>query len=85
MYPLKLESNMRTWQLQTAKAQLSKVIKDVITDGPQQISIHGVSRVVLITKEEYDRLTQKQLSFVEFMRESPLVDSNIRLKRDKSF
>ncbi len=75
---------MKSWQLQSAKAQLSQLIQNAIMDGPQQITVHGVTKVVVINKDEYDRLTKPALSFIEFIRQSPLVGINLKLKRDKS-
>lgn len=75
---------MKTWQLQSAKAQLSQLIQNAIKMEPQQITVHGIAKVVVLSKEEYDRLTKKQLSFLEFIFQSPLMDSRINLKRDKS-
>lgn len=75
---------MKIWQLQSAKAQLSRLIQNAIMAGPQQITIRGVPKVVVLNKEEYDRLTQKQFSFIEFIFRSPLKGLKINLKRDKS-
>jgi antitoxin Phd len=75
---------MKTWQLQSAKARLSQLIQNVIMQGPQKISIRGVPKVVILTIEEYDRLAKKQISFVEFITQSPLSKLKINLKRDKS-
>jgi len=38
----------------------------------------------LFLKEEYDRLTQANVSFVEFMLKSPLVELRLNLRRDQS-
>lgn len=75
---------MKTWQLQSAKARLSQLIQNALMLGPQQISIRGVTKVVILKKEEYDRLTKKQVPFVEFIAKSPLAGLKINLKRDKS-
>lgn len=75
---------MKTWQLQSAKAQLSQLIQNAIIDGPQQISIRGVPKVVILRKEDYDRLTKIQMPFVEFISKSPLSGLKINFKRDKS-
>lgn len=75
---------MKTWQLQSAKAQLSQLVQRVMTSGPQQISIRGEVKVVVLTKEEYNQLTQKKASFLDFIRQSPLLGLKVNLKRDKS-
>jgi prevent-host-death family protein len=75
---------MRSWQLQAAKAHLSKLVRDVMADGPQEISLRGKAAVVVISKKQYDKLIKPQSSFVVFMRRSPWVSTPIKLKRDRS-
>jgi len=48
------------------------------------ISLRGKAAVVVLSKEEYDNLTNPKLSFVDFMRQSPWVDTTLSIKRDKS-
>ncbi|MGB6976848.1 MAG: type II toxin-antitoxin system Phd/YefM family antitoxin [Gammaproteobacteria bacterium] len=75
---------MRTWQLQGAKAHLSEVVKEAILHGPQEITLRGEPAVVVISKKEYSELVKPKLSFVEFIRCSPLASSGINLERDAS-
>ena len=62
------------WQLQEAKAHFSELIRVCIDEGPQMVSVRGKEEAVVISKEDYDRLIGKKLSFVEFMNQSPLKD-----------
>ena len=48
---------MPTWQLQQAKAKLSEVIQTASTQGPQTISQRGVETAVVISIEDWKRLT----------------------------
>ena len=75
---------MKTWQLQDAKAKLSELIKQVIHSGPQGISIRGMLEVIVVSKTHYQKLFSKGPSFVELMRKSPLVGTNLNLIRDKT-
>jgi antitoxin Phd len=75
---------MATWQLQAAKAHLSQVVREAVSEGPQYITHRGKSVAVLISKTEFEQLTQPTLSFVEFIRQSPLAGLNIDFTRDKS-
>ncbi len=63
---------MQTWQMQEAKARISEVVKCAQNQGPQEITMHGKSVAVLVSRETYDRLAQGGGSLVEFMRRSPL-------------
>ena len=75
---------MKTWQLQEAKARFSEVIKAAAQQGPQEITLHGEPTAVVISKREYDKLTKPKGSFVEFLRNSPLMGVKMDLKRDDS-
>jgi prevent-host-death family protein len=75
---------MHTWQMQEAKARMSELVKRAQTQ-PQDITLHGKSVAVVISRETFDRLSQNQDSLVDFMRRSPLYGSDdIVFERDKS-
>jgi len=75
---------MRTWQMQEAKAQLSDLVKRACTQ-PQDITLHGKSVAVVVSREAFDRLSQAQGSLVEFMRHSPLYgDEKLVFEREQS-
>ena len=79
------ESGMRRqWQLQEAKARLSELVRSAATDGPQEITVHGRTAAVLLSKEDYDRLRDDKPSFVELIRSSPLVGVELDIRRDRS-
>lgn len=75
---------MQTWKLQDAKARLSEVVKDAKTLGPQTITLRGQAAVIVMSKEEYDKLVNPKPSFVDFMRHSPLAKMQLDIKRDDS-
>ncbi len=75
---------MNTWQLQKAKAQLSEVVRQAVDDGPQLITVRGEPEVVVLSKEAYDKIVHPKPSFVELIRQSPLVGLDLDLERDKS-
>ena len=75
---------MQTWQLQEAKAKLSELVKQVLSLGPQGISLRGILKVVLISKKDYEKLTGQKTSFVKLMRTSPFKGLNIDTQRNKS-
>jgi prevent-host-death family protein len=75
---------MRRWQLQTAKARLSEVVRASEESGPQEITLRGESVAVVVARADYDRLAGRKGSFVDFMRRSPLGQAGLRLRRDRS-
>ena len=74
---------MKTWQLQDAKARMSELVKRA-QRHPQAITVHGKPAAVLVSAGVYERLVRRNSSFSEFMRRSPLYQSEMELVRDKT-
>lgn len=75
---------MQTWQMQEAKARMSELVKCAQLQ-PQDITVHGKSVAVVVSREAFDRLSLAQSSLVDFMRRSPLYDADdIEFERDTS-
>jgi prevent-host-death family protein len=75
---------MQTWQMQEAKARMSEMVKRAQTQ-PQDITVHGKSVAVVVSREAFDRLSQTQDSLVDFMRRSPLYGvDDLEFERDPS-
>lgn len=75
---------MHSWQLQEAKARFSEVVKSAATEGPQEITVRGEPAAVLISADDYARLTGAKPSLVEFLRKSPLHGLDLKIERDRS-
>lgn len=76
---------MRQWALQDAKARLSEVVRLAAEHEPQEITLRGEPTVVVMSREDYDRLTQPRETLVEFMRRSPLFGAeDVEFPRDQS-
>jgi len=73
---------VKRWQLQEAKNKLSQVAEEAVAYGPQVITKRGEDAVVVISREEYDRLARPQTSLVEFLASSPLAGSGLVVGRD---
>lgn len=50
---------MRSWQLQTAKARFSELIKAVETEGPQVVSRRGIDVAVVVPLDQWRALQQR--------------------------
>jgi len=73
------------WQIQEAKARLSEVVRQAEQEGPQDITWHGRSVAVLLSRSDYERLTGSNESLVDFMQRSPLFDlDELDFNRDRS-
>jgi prevent-host-death family protein len=76
------------WQLQEAKARFSEVFRLARERGPQRVTKHGRTAVVVLQAEEYERLSRPdspQGSLVQFFADSPLAGSGIQLERRRDF
>jgi prevent-host-death family protein len=64
------------WRLQEAKAQLSKVVRDAQTHGPQRVTVHGRDAAVIVSAAEFDRMQQpvSGRDIVRALADSPLRD-----------
>jgi antitoxin Phd len=79
------EADMKQWALQDAKARLSELVRLASEHAPQEITLRGEPAVVVLSREDYDRLTKPRESFVDFMRRSPLYGADdVEFPRDKS-
>jgi antitoxin Phd len=73
------------WQLQDAKARFSEVFRLARERGPQRVTKHGRTAVVVIQAEEYERLSTsaRRGSLLQFFAESPLAGVNLKIERPR--
>ena len=84
----KPEVVQKDWQLQEAKARFSEVFRLARECGPQRVTKHGRTAVVVLPAEEYERLSRVKTqagSLVRFFADSPLAGSGIELDRPRDF
>ncbi len=64
------------WALQQAKARFSELVRRAQTHGPQHVTVHGRDSVVVLSEDEYTRLTGERSGqmLVELLASSPLKD-----------
>jgi prevent-host-death family protein len=71
----------RQWQLQDAKNRLSQVVERAVHDGPQTITLRGKPTAVVVSFEEFRRLSAPQESLTSFFKKSPLHGLELDLQR----
>jgi len=49
---------MFIWKMEAAKARLSEVLRQARIAGPQRITVRGQDAGVVLSPEDYDRLTR---------------------------
>jgi prevent-host-death family protein len=72
---------IETWTVAEAKAKFSEVIDKARNSGPQAITRHGRTSVIVVSAEEWERKTHRQGNLAEFFAESPLRGSRLRAPR----
>ena len=59
------------WQLQEAKQRFSELVRHARAEGPQVVTKHGEEVAVVVSIEEYRRLTDELPSFKQFLLAAP--------------
>jgi prevent-host-death family protein len=74
-----------TWTVAEAKNKFSEVIEKARSEGPQTITRHGRSAVVVVDAETWARRTKREThgNFADFLRASPLHGSGLEAPRLK--
>lgn len=72
------------WQLQDAKNRFSEVVNKARREGPQTVTLRGDRAAVVVSAEDYDRLTAARPTLADHLLSGPawddafVVDVNIR-------
>ena len=72
---------MIRWQLQEAKNRLSELVRKARAEGPQVITLRGRDAVVVMSANEFGKLSRPRGSLVDFFRKSPLAGVDLDLER----
>ena len=59
------------WQLQEAKQKFSQLVRRALDEGPQVVTRHGQEVVVVLSAEEFRRLTRQRPDLKEFLLSGP--------------
>jgi len=66
---------MDAWQMQEAKARLSELVGRAQSQGPQNITVHGKSVAVVVSREMFNRLSGRHVPLSAFIQASPLAEA----------
>ena len=72
-----------TWQLQDAKSKFSQLVEKAIQHEPQFVTKHGNHAVVVLSFEDYKKITKSKTDLVAFLRNSPLMGEVLDVSRSK--
>lgn len=84
----KAQQKYGTWQVQTAKARFSELLRRARAEGPQIVTKQGKDDVVVLPIEQYRKLTkrsQRTTSLAQFFAQSPLAGVDLNLERDRDY
>jgi len=73
----------RTWQLQDAKNRLSEVVEEARRSGPQVITRRGEETAVVLSFEDWKRLSQDAEPLVELLRRAPRIRGGLVVERSR--
>lgn len=72
-----MKGRAMNWHLQDAKNQFSKVVRQAQAEGPQTVTVRGKPAAVVVSAEEYERLSGKKKSLAEFLLSGPAWDDEL--------
>jgi prevent-host-death family protein len=72
-----------TWTIAEAKAKFSEVVEKAQSEGPQTITRHGHTAVVVVAYDEWERKSRRTGTLADFLMASPLRGSGINVSRRK--
>ncbi len=70
------------WKLADAKNKFSEVVNRALNEGPQRV-VRRADAVVVLSEEEYERLSGVRRGFKELLLRGPGLDG-VGLERDES-
>jgi prevent-host-death family protein len=71
------------WTVAEAKAKFSEVIERARLAGPQTITRNGRRAAIVVSADEWDQRTSRKGTLVEFLNNSPLRGSGLKIERSK--
>lgn len=71
------------WQLQEAKGNLSQLIKQAAGGDAQVVTVHGKPTAVVVSAEEYARLTRRQSKLSAVLLRPDLAAEDLDISRSR--
>ncbi|MBI3976947.1 MAG: type II toxin-antitoxin system Phd/YefM family antitoxin [Chloroflexi bacterium] len=72
------------WQLQDAKNRFSELVDRALKDGAQIVTRRGEKVVVVLSYDDYERMTRPKDNLAQFLLSSPLAGSELVIERDRT-
>ena len=72
---------MQSWPSEEARKHIADLVDTAIAEGPQRVTRHGKSAVVVVSEEEWQRVTRNIPSFGRLLASYPLAGSDLPQRR----
>ena len=72
---------MRTWQVQKARQQFRQLFDDAVEKGPQRVARQGKRSVIVVSEEEWNRLSDAVPSFGDLLASCPIEPDDLPERR----
>jgi len=82
-YSRENRDNKNVWQIQEAKAKFSQLVEDANVKGYQTITKQGEPVAVILSKKEFDKITQSKTSLLNFFKAAPYQEIELNIQRSK--
>lgn len=73
------------WALQDAKNKFSEVVNQAVSEGPQTITRRGKETAVIVSIDDFQKLTRPQGALSSFFQNSPLSGVKLDLDREDDY
>lgn len=74
---------MTKWPIQEAQKQFSELMDKALAEGPQMITRSGTEVAVVMSAEEFRKLTSPKQLLGDFLLDSPLRNSELVFERER--
>lgn len=81
--PTQLQRTSGEWQLQEAKGNLSQLIKRASGGNAQVVTVHGKPTAVVVSAEEYARLTRSKGKLSSALLRPDLAIEDLEISRSR--
>ncbi len=71
------------WQLQDAKNKFSNLVNKAQKNGPQIVTKHGRKTAVVLSFEDYKKLSKPKTDLLMFFQNSPVAKTDLKISRNK--
>jgi antitoxin Phd len=76
-----MSATRKSWQLQDAKNRFSEVVEEARRSGPQFITRRGADAAVVVSSDDWARLTRRRSSLIEVLRRAPRIPGGLVITR----